>query len=75
MGYAIIVGDVLVCKLGDLAGDKVLLVLVVFYDGFLELLLQLSDLVLEWVGVALVEVLEVLPQVLLVCADRVHTLL
>lgn len=43
--------------------------LVVFYDWFLELLLQLCDLLLEWVGVALVELLKMLAQVLLVCAD------
>jgi hypothetical protein len=52
-----------------LLGDEVLLVLVVFDDGFLELLVKLLDLLLEWVGVALVELVEVLAQVLLVLPD------
>jgi hypothetical protein len=69
LGDAVVVGDVLVCELSDLLGDEVLLVLVVFYDGFLELLVKLLDLLLEWVGVALVELVEVLAQVLLVLPD------
>ena len=52
-----------------MGSDEVFLVLVVFYDRFLELLVKLLDLLLEWVGVALVELVEVLAQVLLVLPD------
>lgn len=52
-----------------MGSDEVFLVLVVFYDGFLELSLKLLDLLLEWVGVALVQLVEVLAQVLLVLPD------